>query len=195
MLILLEAQEGNWDEIDAMVRAFQNATMALKYSPVPVVAAPAGLALGGGCEIACTRTACGRRRRPTSGLVEVGVGLLPAGGGTKEMLLRAVDRSRRRRSAARPCRRRSRRLDSARSPRARRTRGDWAISRREDAVTMNRERVMADAKVTRLARAGAGYQPPVPRERVPVGGADMFATLSLGIHLAGARGRITEHDG
>ena len=89
MLVLLEAQEGNWDEIDVMVRAFQGATMALKTSTVPVVAAPAGLALGGGCEV-CLHAAHVRAAAETyMGLVEVGVGLLPAGGGTKEMLLRA----------------------------------------------------------------------------------------------------------
>ena len=66
MLLLLEAQEGNWDEVDLMVRAFQRATMALRYADVPVVVAPAGLALGGGCEIACTPTACRPLRKPTS---------------------------------------------------------------------------------------------------------------------------------
>src|SRR3970282_701343 len=91
MLVLLEAQEGNWDEIDAMVRAFQHATMALKTSPVPVVAAPAGLALGGGCETCLHADRVWAAAETYMGLVEVGVGLIPAGGGTKEMLLRAVD--------------------------------------------------------------------------------------------------------
>ena len=99
MLLLLEAQEGNWDEIDAMVRAFQGATMALKTSAVPVVVAPAGLTLGGGCEI-CLHAAHVQAAAETyMGLVEVGVGLMPAGGGTKEMLLRGARPSRLGRSA------------------------------------------------------------------------------------------------
>ena len=91
MLLLLEAQEGNWDEVDLMVRAFQGATMALKHADVPVVVAPAGLALGGGCEIALHGDRVQAAAETYIGLVEVGVGLIPAGGGTKEMLARAMD--------------------------------------------------------------------------------------------------------
>ena len=90
MLVLLEAQEGNWDEIDMMIRAFQQATMALRYSPVPVVAAPAGLALGGGTEIPLHGDRVQAAAETYMGLVEVGVGLIPGGGGTKEMLVRAM---------------------------------------------------------------------------------------------------------
>ena len=100
-----------------MVRGFQRATMALKYSPVPVVAAPAGLALGGGCEI-CLHSARVRAAAETyMGLVEVGVGLLPAGGGTKEMLVRGDDRSPAR-DHFRPCKPRLKRLGSPKSRRA-----------------------------------------------------------------------------
>ena len=91
MLVLLEAQEGNWDEIDLMVRAFQGATQALRYADVPVVVAPAGLTLGGGCEIVLHGDRVQAAAESYIGLVEVGVGLIPAGGGTKEMLARAVD--------------------------------------------------------------------------------------------------------
>ena len=90
MLVLLEAQEGNWDELDMMIRAFQQATMALRYSPVPVVAAPAGLALGGGTEIPLHGDRVQAAAETYMGLVEVGVGLIPGGGGTKEMLVRAM---------------------------------------------------------------------------------------------------------
>ncbi|MEO7275406.1 MAG: 3-hydroxyacyl-CoA dehydrogenase/enoyl-CoA hydratase family protein, partial [Vicinamibacterales bacterium] len=90
MLLLLESQEGNWDEVDLMVRGFQRATMALKYSDVPVVVAPSGLALGGGCEICLHGDRVVAAAETYMGLVEAGVGLIPAGGGTKEMLLRAM---------------------------------------------------------------------------------------------------------
>ena len=93
MLVLLEAQEGNWDEIDLMVRAFQDATQALRYADVPVVVAPAGLAIGGGCEIALHGDRVQAAAESYIGLVEAGVGLIPAGGGVKEMLARSVDRA------------------------------------------------------------------------------------------------------
>jgi 3-hydroxyacyl-CoA dehydrogenase len=78
MLVLLEAQEGNWDELDMMIRAFQQATMALRESPVPVVAAPAGLSLGGGTEIPLHCDRVQAAAETYLGLVEVGVGLIPA---------------------------------------------------------------------------------------------------------------------
>ena len=90
MLVLLEAQEDNWDELDLMIRTFQQATMALRYSDVPVVVAPAGLTLGGGAEIALHADRVQAAAETYMGLVEVGVGLIPAGGGTKEMLVRAM---------------------------------------------------------------------------------------------------------
>ena len=193
MLIMLEAQEGNWDEIDAMVRAFQGATMALKMSAVPVVAAPAGLALGGGCEI-CLHTAHVRAAAETyMGLVEVGVGLLPAGGGTKEMLLRAIDRA----GSANPSPFVQQAFEtigfgkvSTSAPHARRL----GYLRDADLMTMNRERVLEDAKRDALALARAGYAPLTPRAAVPVGGPDAYAALALGLHLAHRAGRITDHE-
>jgi 3-hydroxyacyl-CoA dehydrogenase len=91
MLLLLEAQEENWDEVDLMVRAFQGATSALRYADVPVVVAPAGLALGGGCEITMHGDRVQAAAESYIGLVEAGVGLIPAGGGTKEMVARAAE--------------------------------------------------------------------------------------------------------
>ncbi|HET9833320.1 MAG TPA: 3-hydroxyacyl-CoA dehydrogenase NAD-binding domain-containing protein, partial [Vicinamibacterales bacterium] len=91
MLLLLEAQEGNFDDIDLMIRTFQGATQALRHAPVPVVACPAGLTLGGGCEIALHGDRVQAAAETYMGLVEVGVGLIPAAGGTKEMLARAVE--------------------------------------------------------------------------------------------------------
>ena len=167
MLVLLEAQEENWDEIDLMVRAFQQATMALRYADVPVVVAPAGLALGGGCEIALHGDRVQAAAETYMGLVEVGVGLIPAGGGTKEMVARAAETWR---PAAPTCCRRS----SARSRRSRfaktSTSGPDAqrlgYLRAVDGVTMNRERLIADAKARALQRVREGYQPPAPRTAI-----------------------------
>src|SRR5262249_53584523 len=90
MLLMMEAVEGNWDEIDYMVRTFQRATQAMRHNPKPVVTAPFALTLGGGCEIAMAAARAQASSETYIGLVEVGAGLIPAGGGTTEMLRRAA---------------------------------------------------------------------------------------------------------
>ncbi len=90
MLVAMAIAEGAYDEIALTVKAFQKAMMAVKYASVPVVAAPHGLALGGGCEVCLHATAMNPLAETYMGLVEIGVGLLPAGGGTKELALRAI---------------------------------------------------------------------------------------------------------
>ena len=195
MLLLLAAQEGEWDDIDLMVRGFQRATMTLRRSPVPVVAATAGLALGGGCEIAihCDRVQAGAETY--IGLVEVGVGLIPAGGGTKEMLARAMEEMPDPTGDVQPHVQRVFETIgfakvSTSAPHARQLR----YLRDVDPITMNRERVVADAKCLVLARVAAGYQPPPLRTAIPVGGPDVYAVLALGVHLAHRAGRISDHD-
>ena len=91
MLLLMSVQEEEWDEVDLAIRQFQGMTQAIKFSPKPVVVAPFGLTLGGGTEITLHAAARQPHAELYAGLVEVGVGLLPGGGGCKEMLLRAVD--------------------------------------------------------------------------------------------------------
>jgi 3-hydroxyacyl-CoA dehydrogenase len=195
MLVLLEAQEGNWDEIDMMVRAFQQATMALRYSPVPVVAAPAGLALGGGTEIPLHCDRVQAAAETYMGLVEVGVGLIPAGGGTKEMLVRAMAQVPAPGSDPLPYV--SKAFEtvalakvSASGPDAQRL-GYLAAT---DAFTMNRERLMADAKAEALERVREGYHMPAPRTAIPVGGESVTAALNLGVHLMWRAGRASDHD-
>ncbi len=193
MLLLLEAQEGNWDDLDLIIRSFQRATMALKTSAVPAIVAPGGLALGGGCELCLHADRVCASAETYMGLVEVGVGLFPAGGGTKEMLLRALD-------AAGP-------RDafphvqaafevmgfgkvSTSGPDARRI----GYLRDVDGIVMNRERLIAEAKAAALVRVREGYQAPLPRAAVKVEGAETLAKLSLGIHLMHRAGRISDHD-
>jgi 3-hydroxyacyl-CoA dehydrogenase len=195
MLVLLEAQEENWDEVDLMIRAFQQATMGLRYADVPVVVAPAGLAIGGGCEMVLHGDRVQAAVESYIGLVEVGVGVIPAGGGTKEMLARAmedmppgttdylphVQRAFETIAFARV---------SASGPDAQRL-GYLAPT---DSFTMNRERLIADAKARALARVREGYQKRVPRAGIPVGGEAILAALKLGVHLAWKAGRISDHD-
>ena len=195
MLLLLEAQEENWDEIDLMVRTFQSAVLGLRYAAVPVVVAPAGLALGGGCEIVLHGDRVQAAAETYMGQVEVGAGLIPAGCGTKELLARFTARVPAGAADPLPCIQQAFELIgfgkvSTSAADARRL----GLLRDTDAVTMNRERLLADAKSTALELARAGYQPPASRSDIPVGGAGVRAALDLGVHLAWRGGRISDYD-
>jgi 3-hydroxyacyl-CoA dehydrogenase len=193
MLLLLESQEGNWDEVEMMIRAFQGATMALRHAPVPVVVAPAGLALGGGCEVVLHGAAVQSAAEAYIGLVEVGVGLIPAGAGTKEMLARAMDAAP---PGADPLPFVQRVFETIAFAKTS-TSGPDAMRlgylRESDAITMNRDHLAADAKARALALA-PGYVQAQPRPAIRVGGASLLAALKLGVHLALRAGRISEHD-
>jgi 3-hydroxyacyl-CoA dehydrogenase len=209
MQLLLAAQEGEWDEVDMAIRAFQGMTAAIKFSPRPVVVAPYGMCLGGGTEI-CLHAA---RRQPHAelymGLVETGVGLVPGGGGTKEMALRAIDDA----ASASGISPVAAPLKFAQSEEllAAMTRtfetialakvsGSAAEARSmgllaaEDVITLNRERVLTDAKRVAIALAEEGYSAPVPRMQVPVPGEAVLATLKLGVHIMRQGEYISDHD-
>ena len=191
MLVLLEAQEGNWDEIDLMVRGFQQAILGLRYSPVPVVVAPAGLALGGGCEMVLHADRVQAAAETYMGQVEVGVGLIPAGCGTKELTVRAVDATAR---GTDPLPRLQRAFEtigfgtvSTSAADARRL----GLLRDVDGVTMNRERLMADAKATVLDRVRDGYRAPATRIRDP-GGWRRLPRCARSGHPSGLAGRTNQ---
>ena len=195
MLLLLEAQEGNWDEIDLMIRTFQGATQALRTAGVPVIVCPAGLTLGGGCEIALHGDRVQAAAESYIGLVEAGVGLIPAGGGCKEMLARSVEHLPGARADLLPFVQNVFETIgfakvSSSGPDAIRL----GLLRDVDAITMNRERLMADAKAIALERVREGYRPAAARTAIPVGGAGVLAALKLGVHLAWRAGRISDHD-
>jgi 3-hydroxyacyl-CoA dehydrogenase len=209
MQLLLVAQEGEWDELAAVIHGFQQMTAAIKFCPRPVVAAPFGLTLGGGAEI-CLHAA---RRQPHAetyiGLVEAGVGLIPAGGGTKEMLLRSIDQA----AALAPPDPRdplSRFAQSAEMAAAlKRTFETIALAKVStsaaearslglltagDRITMNRERLLLDAKTQAVSLAAAGYAAPQPRTQISAPGVGALATLETGIYLMGEAGYASEHD-
>ena len=194
MLLLLEAQEGNWDEVDLMIRAFQRATMALRTSPVPVIVAPAGLTFGGGCEMALHADRVQAAAESYIGLVEVGVGLIPAGGGTKEMLARAMQRAGDTPNILAAVQPAFETIAFAKvstsGPEAR----QHGYLREVDAITMNRDLLIADAKHVALERAASGYVAPQPRTDIRVGGEGVLAALKMGVHLAWRAGRISDHD-
>ncbi len=209
MQLLLVAQEGEWEEVDAAIRGFQQMTAAIKFCPRPVVVAPFGMTFGGGAEM-CLHAA---RRQPHAetyiGLVEAGVGLIPGGGGTKEMLLRAVDAA----TALAPPDPRdppSRFAQSAEMATAlKRTLETIAMAKVStsaaearmlgllapaDRITLNRERLLLDARAQAAALAGAGYTAPLPRMQVPAPGTAALAMLETGIYLMGEAGFASEHD-
>ena len=202
MLLLMSVQEEEWDEIDLAIRAFQGMTQAMKFSPKPVVIAPFGMTLGGGVEMSLHAAARQPHAELYMGLVEVGVGLLPGGGGCKEMALRAIDSA----STVRPgVRGESVELMEAMkrtfetvamgkvSTSAHEARGLGLLSG-SDRITMSRDRVLSDAKARALELARAGYEPPQMRTDIPAPGESILATLKLGIHLMRQGEYITEYE-
>jgi len=202
MLLLMSIQEDEWDEIDFAIRAFQNMTQAIKFSPKPVVSAPFGMTLGGGCEISLHSAARQPHAELYMGLVEVGVGLLPGGGGCKEVMLRAIDSAA---SIRKDGRGESVELMEAMkkafeivatakvSTSAHEARGLGFLSS-ADQITMNRERVLSDAKTRVLELARAGYEPPIPRTDIPAPGENLLATLKMGAYLMRQGEFITDHE-
>jgi 3-hydroxyacyl-CoA dehydrogenase len=209
MQLLLAAQEGDWDEVDGAIRQFQQMTAAIKFCPRPVVVAPFGMTFGGGAEM-CLHAA---RRQPHAetyiGLVEAGVGLIPGGGGTKEMLLRALDTA----AAVAPPDPKdppSRFAQSAEvqdavkraletiamakvstSAAEARTLGLFAPA---DRITLNRERLLLDAKAQVHSLIESGFSAPIPRTQIPAPGLGILATLETGIFMMGEAGYASQHD-
>jgi 3-hydroxyacyl-CoA dehydrogenase len=208
MELLLGAQEGDWEEVEGAIRAFQQMCSAVKFCPRPVVVAPFNLTLGGGAEV-CLHAV---QRQPYAetyiGLVETGIGLIPGGGGTKEMLLRAID------SAAAlappdPKDPPSRFAQSAEMNSAlKKTLETIAMAKvstsaaegralglfsDSDRITINRERLLLDARAQAIALAEAGYVAPQMRT-VPAPGTASLGVLNTGIFLMGEAGYASEHD-
>jgi 3-hydroxyacyl-CoA dehydrogenase len=187
MLLLMEAVEGNFDEIDHMVRTFQRATQAIKYNPKPVVTAPFALTLGGGCEIALAGARTQAAAETYIGLVEIGAGLIPAGGGTTEMLRRSADHG--------PARVREVFENIARATVSTIAEQEPSLFylRPEDGITMNSDRQIRDAKAVVVQLAQSGYRPPAATE-LPVLGESLGAELKLGIYLMHQAGHISEYE-
>jgi 3-hydroxyacyl-CoA dehydrogenase len=206
MLLLMSVQEEEWDDVDLAIRQFQNMTQAVKFSPKPVVSAPFGLCLGGGTEISLHAAARQPHAELYTGLVEVGVGLLPGGGGCKEMLLRAVDSAAASHAKAsnevlagsvemmEAMKKAFETIATAKvATSAHEARGLGFLSE-SDYITMNRDRVLTDAKNRALELARAGYEPPVPRTDIPAPGESLLAALKMGVHLMRQGDFITEYE-
>jgi 3-hydroxyacyl-CoA dehydrogenase len=193
MLLLITIQEEEWDDIDLIIRAFQNATMSLKYAPRPVVVATHGLALGGGCEFvlhgACVQAAA----ESYIGLVETGAGLIPAGAGTKEMLLRALDAAQNELERLSRVRQAFETIALAKASTSADEARRLGYLRPSDRVSMNADRLVADAKQTALGLV-PGYRPATPRTDIVVPGETAYAQLQLGIHLMQRAGYASDYD-
>ena len=212
MLVLVGAQEQEWDELHAAVKQFQNINLAIKYAPKPVVAAPQGMALGGGCEVSLHASRIQAAAEAYIGLVETGVGLIPGGGGTKEMLIRANERTG------------GTALSLSSSPEAdldlfhalksifetiamakvgtsAEECRELGYLRREDGLSMNRDRLVADAKAAALSLVRGGYKPLAAswqdgarNTQIKVLGEQFLAGAKLAIHMMFRGGYASEYD-
>ncbi len=189
-------KQGLWDQVDMAVRAFQNMTSSFRHSSKPVVAAPFSRTLAGGAEVCLGCDAVVAAAETYMGLVEVGVGLIPAGGGTKELLVRNIEEFGDDPSADRMpgVKRTFQAIGMAKvsssAEEARRLR----YLRDGDAVEINTDRLLHRAKKKVLSLVEAGYQPPRPRQSIPVEGAPGLAVLKVGLHLMRQAGYISEYD-
>ncbi len=194
MLALFEAQDENWDELDLMIRTFQSTVVSLRDAAVPVVSAPAGLTLGGGCEITLHSDRVQAGAETYMGQVEVGAGLIPAGCGTKELLVRFTRLVPPGGDSLPQVQRAFELIGFGTVSSSAADAKRLGLLREVDGITMNRERLMTDAKRKALDLARTGYHPPAPLMDIPVGGAGVRAALDLGVHIAWRAGRISDHD-
>ena len=202
-LVLFTAQEEEWDELEWMVKTFQDSFMKLKYLDKLVVAAPAGMALGGGCEICMAADRVRYAAETYMGVVEAGVGLIPAGGGTKELLLRNTEHLFEvQRGGLYPKQIElmpfvARAFETIAMAKVS-TSGPEAVKlgylRPTDKMTVNRDYLIEDAKNTVLAMNMEGYRPPRPRDDIRVAGENTFAMIKLGLWSMHESGYITDHD-
>jgi len=194
-IILTEAQNRHWKEIDLMIKAFQSVVASLRHTTVPVIVSPSGFTLGGGCELSLHGDRLQSASETYMGLVEVKVGLIPAGGGTKELLIRNTSRIPAGAKEPFPYIKHAFELISfAKVSTSALHAKELGFLNDVDGITMNRERLMSDAKLTALELAKKGYQPPQSLHNIKVEGDGVRSALELGIHLAFRAGYISEHD-
>ncbi len=202
MMLLMAIQEEEWDEVDLAIRQFQNMTQAIKFSPKPVVVAPFGMTLGGGTEIMLHGAARQPHAELYSGLVEVGVGLLPGGGGCKEMTIRAIHKATHIRPQGRgesvelmeAMKQAFETVAMAKVSTSAAEARNLGFLSPGDNVTMNRERVLSDAKELALELVHEGWRPLAPRHDIPAPGESILATLKLGAHIMRQGEFISDHE-
>ncbi|NIG53137.1 3-hydroxyacyl-CoA dehydrogenase/enoyl-CoA hydratase family protein [Chitinophaga sp. Cy-1792] len=194
-MIFMLAAEQEYDELDMAVRLFQRSTMRLRYSGVPVVVAPHALTLGGGCEMALHADKVVAAAETYIGLVELGVGLIPGGGGTKEMALRASNEFKEGRIEEEPLKDYFMTVATAKVATSGFEAYDMGVMKKgHDEVVMNPGRLIADAKRSVIEMADEGYTRPVERTDVKVMGRSALGALLAGIYAMKFGKYISEHD-
>ncbi|MCS7017730.1 MAG: 3-hydroxyacyl-CoA dehydrogenase/enoyl-CoA hydratase family protein [Cytophagales bacterium] len=193
-MLFMAASNGEFDEINFSIAAFQNTMMRARYSSVPVVTAPSGLALGGGCELQLHADHIQAHAETYMGLVEVGVGLIPAGGGTKEMTLRASDSFVKGDVELNRLQEYFMNIAMAKVSTSAHEAKELGYIRPTDGITLHRSLVIADAKRAAIALAEAGYTKPVPRKDIKVLGKTALALFETGIASMRYGNYISEHD-
>jgi 3-hydroxyacyl-CoA dehydrogenase len=194
-MMVVGAQQGMWDMLAAAVKKLQDLNMRMRYSPKPIVVAPAGLTLGGGCEITMHGSRVVAAAETYIGLVELGAGVIPAGGGTKEMLRRIVNPVMRveNAEALAPLQRAFLQMGQAKvATSAEEARGLNILSP-ADRIVMNRDHLLAEAKKEVLHMIAAGYRPPVP-EPIYAAGRDALAAIRIGAWMFKEGNYITQYD-
>ncbi|MDP8980666.1 MAG: 3-hydroxyacyl-CoA dehydrogenase/enoyl-CoA hydratase family protein [Acidobacteriota bacterium] len=182
MMVLLAAQEEEWDDLNAAINRFQQVNMALKYASKPVVSAPFARTLGGGCEIVLHTARAQASAELYMGLVEVGVGLIPGGGGCKELLLRLKDP-----------RRVFELIGYAKVSSSAEDARQLGLLNRADSVSMNPERLLGDAKRLALSLVPA-YATGTPRQDIKLSGENGYSLLKLGLWSARQGHYISDYD-
>ena len=194
MLLAVAMAEGAYEDIDMSVRAFQKATMAVKYAKVPVVAAPFGMALGGGCEFSLHADAMNAYAETYMGLVEIGVGLIPAGGGTKEMCLRAVELAAQFDTDVTPfIFKNFQQIGMAKVSMGAAELKEMGYMRHGDSISMDVSRLIADAKQKVLALV-TNYRPQKLVENVPAPGRGISASIKSQLWNMKMGGFVTEYE-
>ncbi|HEX4020931.1 MAG TPA: 3-hydroxyacyl-CoA dehydrogenase NAD-binding domain-containing protein [Acidobacteriaceae bacterium] len=202
MQLLLAMQEEEWDDIDLEIRSFQGMTAAVKFCPRPVVVAPYGMCLGGGTEISLHAARRQAHAELYMGLVETGVGLVPGGGGCKEMTLRAVNTAQSIRPDGRgesvevmeAMKKAFETIAMAKVSTSVTEAHTLGFLSESDEMTMHRDRLLLDAKSLARSIADTGYAPPVPRTDIAAPGENVLATLLLGVYLMRQGEFISDHD-
>ncbi|MCP5366082.1 MAG: 3-hydroxyacyl-CoA dehydrogenase [Hyphomicrobiales bacterium] len=191
-LILFAANLAAWGQVDEMVAKGQQAFKALKYAPFPVVGAPSGMALGGGCEVLLHCGAVQAHAETYMGLVEAGVGIVPGWGGCKELLVRWAGNPKAPRGPMPPVAKAFELIGTAQVAKSAAEAQAMLFLRPTDGITMNRDRLLADAKAKALSMA-EGYAPPAePEIRLP--GAAARTALAMAVRDFHSSGKATDHD-
>jgi 3-hydroxyacyl-CoA dehydrogenase len=194
-MMVVGAQQGMWDMLDAAVRKLQNLNMRMRYSPKPIVVAPAGLALGGGCEITMHASRVVAAAETYIGLVELGAGVIPAGGGTKEMLRRTVNPFMRLENAEPlvTLQRAFLQMGQAKVATSAEEARGMNILTSADRIVLNRDHLLSEAKKEVLHMVASGYKPPAP-EMIYAAGRDALAAIRIGAWMFQEGNYITQYD-